>query len=86
MSTMDHPTHLTGSLLPEESYRLLEYDDWIYLNTGDHVVVHQPGYPLQGATVDEVAEDAAYFWLWVQGVGRVLIWDGDASIYVPVGR
>jgi hypothetical protein len=64
----------------------LGFDDWVYLNPGDKVVVQRPGYAPQAAVVDDVSEDATYFWLWIEGGSRVLIFEGDATIYLPPGE
>jgi hypothetical protein len=57
----------------------LDYDDWVHLNAGDRVLVQGPGCPLQNATVDDVGDDATYFWLWIDGYGRKMTFDGDGS-------
>ncbi|MBT2585358.1 hypothetical protein [Arthrobacter sp. ISL-95] len=57
----------------------LGYDDWVHLDEGDRVLVQVPGSPLQNATVDDIGDDASYFWLWIDGYGRKMTFDGDSS-------
>ncbi|MFJ4041413.1 hypothetical protein ACIPWF_09965 [Paenarthrobacter sp. NPDC089989] len=61
-------------------YHQLTYDDWLYLNPGDRVIVLRNGYAPQAATVDDVSDDASYFWLQVDGQQRVLVMEGDVKI------
>ncbi len=58
----------------------LTYEDWVQLNQGDRVLVQRPGTAPQQGTVDDVSEDASYFWTWLDGHGRVLIYNGDGSV------
>lgn len=58
----------------------LTYEDWVQLNQGDRVVVQRLGNAPQQGTVDEVCADASYFWIWLDGHGRKLIYDGDGSV------
>ncbi|MET3774255.1 hypothetical protein ABIC98_003928 [Arthrobacter nitrophenolicus] len=61
-------------------WKEVPYDDWVELNQGDRVRVRRPGGQVHSARVDDVAEDASYFWVWLdQARGRVLISKGDGS-------
>jgi hypothetical protein len=60
--------------------RLLSYHNWIHLNPGDRVIVKRTGCVSEGGTVDVVGEDASYFWVWIDGQGRTLIFHGDGSV------
>lgn len=57
----------------------LDFDDWVHLNEGDRVLVQVPGSPLLRATVEDIGDDATYFWLWIDGYGRKMTFDGDGS-------
>ncbi|XAZ32300.1 hypothetical protein AAHB34_05565 [Paenarthrobacter ureafaciens] len=35
-------------------------------------------------TVDEISEDASYFWVWIDGQSRTLIFHGDGSTILKV--
>ncbi len=57
----------------------LSYHNWIHLNPGDRVIVKRSGFAHEHGTVDEISEDASYFWIWVDGQSRVLIFHGDGA-------
>lgn len=58
----------------------LPYEEWVNLNPGQRVWVLRQGEGLTQGTVDDVAEDASFFWIWLdEGKGRVLIYHGDGS-------
>jgi hypothetical protein len=59
--------------------RPLSYHNWVHLNPGDRVTVQRGGFGPEHGTVDDVAEDATYFWVWIDGQGRSLIINGDGS-------
>jgi hypothetical protein len=62
-------------------FRRLAFNDWVYLNPGDEVVVQRVGRsPYQG-WVDDINDDASVFWVWLNdGRGRILVHAGDDSI------
>ena len=60
--------------------RTLDYRNWIHLNPGDRVIVKRNGSAPEQATVDTVSEDASYFWVWIDGQSRTLIFHGDGSL------
>lgn len=60
--------------------RLLDYHNWIHLNPGDRVIVKRPASPSEPGTVDDIAEDASYFWVRIDGQSRILISPGDGTI------
>lgn len=58
----------------------LSYEDWVDLNPGNRVRIERPGERAASGSVDDVAEDASCFWVWLDdGRGRVLIFEGDGS-------
>ena len=63
----------------------LPYEDWVYLDRGDEVVVQRPGHARRYGTVDELSEDASYFWVWLDGHGRMLIFPGDGTLVSAPG-
>lgn len=77
---MEAPAQLTAVRTHGNEGRPLSYEDWVQLNQGDRVSVHRPGYDPQQGTVDGVSEDASYFWIWLDGHGRKLIYNGDGSV------
>lgn len=77
---MEAPAQLKGVTLYSDKARALPYEDWVHLNQGDRVVVQRPGNAPQRGTVDDVNEDASYFWIWLDGHGRILIYDGDGLV------
>ena len=72
-------TQLVNVLFPEPQTRRLDYRHWIHLYPGDRVIVKQPGCPPEWGTVDDIAEDASYFWVWLDGHNRILISHGDGT-------
>lgn len=59
---------------------LLSYEDWVELDPGSRVRVQRVGDLAADGTVDDVAEDASCFWVWLDdGRGRVLISERDGS-------
>lgn len=59
--------------------RPLTYHNWIHLNPGDRIIVKRSGFAPEQGTVDEISEDASYFWVWIDGQSRTLIFHGDGS-------
>ncbi|MEE9095176.1 hypothetical protein [Pseudarthrobacter phenanthrenivorans] len=59
--------------------RPLSYHNWVHLNPGDRVTVKRRGFEAEQGTVDEISEDASYFWVWIDGQSRILIFHGDGS-------
>ena len=57
----------------------LSYHNWAHLNPGDRIIIKQSGFAPEQGTVDEVSEDANYFWVWIDGQSRLLIFHGDGS-------
>ena len=76
MGTATQPVNATST---GSQTRLLDYHNWIHLNPGDRVVVKQPASPPERGTVDDIAEDASYFWVWLDGHNRILISHGDGT-------
>ena len=68
----DFPTVPAGA-------RPLSYYNWIHLNPDDRIIVKRSGFAAEQGTVDEVSEDASYFWVWIDGQSRTLIFHGDGS-------
>ena len=68
----DLPTVTAGAYL-------LSYHSWVHLNPGDRIVVKRSGFAPEQGTVDEISEDASYFWVWIDGQSRILIFHGDGS-------
>ncbi|SFU10921.1 hypothetical protein SAMN04487915_11166 [Arthrobacter sp. ov118] len=66
-------------LMPGPQTRSLSYHNWVHLNPGDRVIVKRSGFAPEHGTVDDVGEDASYFWVWIDGRRRTLIFHGDGS-------
>ncbi len=64
--------------------RPLSYHNWIHLNPGDKIIVKRNGTAPTLGTVDEISEDASYFWVWIDGQSRTLIFHGDGSTILKV--
>ena len=60
--------------------RLLDYHNWIHLNRGDRVLVKRCGFAPEHGTVDDIGEDASYFWVWIDGQSRILVFHGDGTV------
>lgn len=60
--------------------RPLDYHNWVHLNTGDRVIVSRYGFEPEHGTLEIVSEDATYFWVWLDGQSRVLIFHGDGAV------
>jgi hypothetical protein len=60
--------------------RPLDYRNWVHLNPGDRVIVKRYGFEPEHGTVDIVSEDATYFWVWIDGQSRILIFHGDGTV------
>jgi len=66
--------------------RPLSYHNWVHLNPGDRVLVKRHGFAPEQGTLDEISEDASYFWVWIDGQSRILIFHGDgATIHKQLG-
>ncbi|MBP1136538.1 hypothetical protein JOE31_002770 [Arthrobacter sp. PvP023] len=57
----------------------LSYHNWIHFNPGDRIIVKRSGFAPEHGSVDEISEDASYFWVWIDGHSRILIFHGDGS-------
>ena len=77
---MNADTQLVNVPFPVPQTRLLSYHNWIHLNPGDRVIVKRTGCAPEHGTVDDLAEDASYFWVWIDGQSRILISHGDGSL------
>lgn len=55
----------------------LSTEDWVFLNTGDRILVQRQNETPCPGTIDDVSEDAALIWVWLDGLGRILITEGD---------
>lgn len=59
----------------------LTYEEWIYLNAGDEVVVQRLGRPPWPGHIDEINEDATIFWVGLHNSrGRIMVYEGDGSV------
>jgi protein involved in polysaccharide export with SLBB domain len=67
---MNAATQPVNATFPGSQTRQLDYHNWIHLNPGDKVIVKQPASPPEHGTVDDIAEDASYFWVWIDGHSR----------------
>ena len=77
---MNADTQLMNFPSPGHQTRLLSYHNWTHLNPGDRVIVKRPACPPEHGTVDDVGEDASYFWVWIDGQSRTLIFHGDGTV------
>ncbi|KRE65470.1 hypothetical protein ASG79_13950 [Arthrobacter sp. Soil761] len=62
-------------------------EDWVFLNTGDRIVVQRPKSMPSLGTIDDVSEDASIIWVWLDGLGRILITENDevtVSVALPI--
>ena len=59
------------------SSRGLSTDDWAFLNTGDRVVLQRPNEIPRPGTIDDVSNDASIIWVWLDGLGRILVAEND---------
>ncbi|BAS11967.1 hypothetical protein AHiyo8_02700 [Arthrobacter sp. Hiyo8] len=65
----------------------MTYDDWIYLNAGDEVVVQRLGQPPLPGQIDEINEDATIFWVLLHcGRGRIMVYEHDGSVVMRAGH
>ena len=65
----------------------MTYDDWIYLNPGDEVVVQRVGQPPLPGQIDEINEDATVFWVDLHhSRGRIMVYETDGSVVVRAGH
>jgi hypothetical protein len=55
----------------------LSTDDWVFLNPGDRVFVERANETPRYGTIDDVSEDATLIWVWLDGLGRVLVTEND---------
>ena len=62
------------------TFKRLIYNDWVDINPGNKVLVKRQGENALHGSVDDVAEDGSFFWVWMdEGRGRVLISEDDGS-------
>lgn len=66
------PTYPPGNV---DSLGLIE--DWSVLTAGTRVVVRCPLDVSRIGTVDEVSKDATLIWIWLDGIGRILVIEDD---------
>ncbi|WP_251046923.1 hypothetical protein [Arthrobacter sp. ISL-85] len=71
--TIDLPTVAAGA-------HPLSYHNWVHLNPGDRIIVNRSGFAPEQGTVDDISADASYFWVWIDGQSRILIFHGDGSV------
>lgn len=57
----------------------LDYHNWVHLNPGDRVIIKRNGFQPEYGTVDDLSEDARYFWGRVDGLRRILIFHADGQ-------
>jgi hypothetical protein len=77
---MNGDTQVASPATPAPQARLLDYHNWVHLNPGDRVIVKRSGFEPEHGTVDIVSEDATYFWVWIDGQNRILIFPGDETV------
>ncbi|MHC6593978.1 hypothetical protein [Arthrobacter sp. C152] len=77
---MDTATQAVNATSTGSESRPLDYHNWIHLNPGDKVVVKRTGCAPEHGTVDDLSEDASYFWVWIDGQSRILIFQGDGTV------
>jgi len=75
----DAATPHVNATLPGSQSRLLDNHNWIHLNPGDRVSVKRHGCEPERGTVDDIAEDASYFWVRIEGHSRTLISHDDGT-------
>jgi hypothetical protein len=85
-SNMNADTQMPNVLTLGTKARPLSYHNWVHLNPGDRVTLKRNGFAQEQGTVDDVGEDATYFWVWIDGQGRTLIFHGDGSILHKIPR
>jgi hypothetical protein len=83
---MEASTHHMDVTMSDRGDCSLTHEDWAQLNQGDRILVQRAGNAPQQGTVDDVSEDASYFWAWLDGHGRVLIYNGDQSVISRLGQ
>jgi hypothetical protein len=76
---MNADTQMPNGLTLETKARPLSYHNWVHLNPGDRVTLKRNGFAQEQGTVYDVGEDATYFWGWIDGQSRTLIFHGDGS-------
>lgn len=73
--------HQNGKLLDgRDQSPPLDHHNWVHLHPGDGVIVKRYGCEPEHGTVDIVSEDATYFWVWIDGQTRIVIFHGDGSV------
>jgi hypothetical protein len=60
--------------------RPIDDHNWVHLDPGDRVTATGNGFEPNHGTVDNVSEDATYFWVWINGPSRILIFHGDGTV------
>lgn len=77
---MNGDTQVASLVTRPPQARPLDYHNWVHLNPGDRVIVRRSGFAPEQGTVETVGEDATYFWVWIDGQSRILIFHGDGSV------
>lgn len=77
---MNGDTKTAGFMTFATTARPLGYHNWVHLNPGDRVIVKRYCFGPEHGTVDIVSEDATYFWVWIDGQSRILIFHGDGTV------
>ncbi len=77
---MNVQTQLSQVPFPGPQTRLLSHHNWIHLNPGDRVIVQRTGHAAECGTIDDIAGDASYFWVCIDGQSRILIFHCDGTV------
>jgi hypothetical protein len=83
---MNADTQLPNVVTLGSNARRLSYHNRVHPNPGDRVTVKRNGFAQEQGTVDDVGEDATYFWVWIDGRSRTLIFHDDGSIIHKILR
>ena len=77
---MNADIQMANGLTVGTQARALSHHNWGHLKPGDRVIVERSGFSQEQGTVDDVGEDATYFWVRIDGQSRILIFHGDCSV------
>lgn len=65
----------------DEDFSRLIIEDWVDLNRGHRVVFKSPKDVARMGTVDDVSADASIVWVWLDGIGRILVHENDEVVF-----